>query len=516
MHSMGTNQMVSCREDKNHFHTAEEKFCEMTDFLKDKQSHNLELSDLESYINQDGRELMRRLLISHLNERGAGDIGVSVLGSDGINRTHKKIKTRTIKTIFGDVEIKRLGYSLRNVSNLFPLDAMLNLPTLNISYTLQKHVILEVIKSSFNESVLSIERWTGVNIPKRQAKKVIIRSAKYFDNFYECKKIEEKQEASQLPLIILTSDAKGVVMRHEDLRADTKKRADKKKKDTRNAKLTPGKRPHSKRMATVASVYEIARFIRTPENIHQEFFNKTDSKAKEKNKIRPSPVAKRVWAGLKKPGEAIIQEMFEEALQRFSSDNKEWVVLVDGDLDQIRKIKRFSRQFNKKLTIICDVIHVLEYVWGAGKVLNDDEDTVRKWVSEKFYLILQGKSSLVASAMRRSATFRKLKKSVRKPIDSCARYLLNHSSYLHYDEYLKLGYPIATGVIEGACRYLVKDRMEITGARWSLEGAEALLKLRSLKVSGDFIDYWKFYENQEYHRNYDVLYQDSSVLQAST
>ena len=207
--------------------------------------------------------------------------------------------------------------------------------------------------------------------------------------------------------------------------------------------------------------------------------------------------------------------MSEEASQRPGSDKKEWVAVVDGDLNQINKIKSHSRQFNKNVVIICDIIHVSEYVWKAGKVLNEKRK-VKQWVSERFELILKGKSSQVASGMRRSATFRKLEKTEREPIDICARYLLNHSDYLHYDEYLRLGYPIATGVIEGACRYLVKDKMGITGARWSLEGAEALLKLRSLKVSGDFTAYWKFYENNQYDRNYNVRYKDPSILKASS
>jgi len=141
---------------------------------------------------------------------------------------------------------------------------------------------------------------------------------------------------------------------------------------------------------------------------------------------------------------------------------------------------------------------------------------VEQWVSERFELILKGRSSVVASGMRRSATFRKLEKSTREPIDNCARYLLNHSAYLKYDEYLRLGYPIATGVIEGACRYLVKDRMGITGARWGLKGAEAILKLRSLKISGDYNTYWKFYEDNQYYRNYSKLYENLSILKPSS
>ena len=121
---------------------------------------------------------------------------------------------------------------------VLPLDAMLNLPIINISYILQKNLVLEVVKSSFNESVLSIERWTGVNIPKRQARKVIINAAKDFETFYDCKKTDEKQATIKQPLMILTSDGKGVMMRHEDLREETKKRAENKKTCDDKFKLT--------------------------------------------------------------------------------------------------------------------------------------------------------------------------------------------------------------------------------------------------------------------------------------
>jgi hypothetical protein len=170
---------------------------------------------------------------------------------------------------------------------------------------------------------------------------------------------------------------------------------------------------------------------------------------------RPSPIAKSVWAGLENSSEYILRQMFEEALQRVDSDKKEWLwlILVDGDRNQIKTIKKLARKFDNKLTVIGDIIHVLEYLWSAGKVLTDT-DKVRKWGSDKFDLILNGKSRYVASGMKRSATCRKLKKTEREPVDSSARYLLNHSDYLHYDKYLKSGYPIATGIIEGACRVI--------------------------------------------------------------
>ena len=104
-------------------------------------------------------------------------------------------------------------------------------------------------------------------------------------------------------------------------------------------------------------------------------------------------MAKRVWAGLKESSEKILNEMFEEALQRDPLLKKEWVVLVDGDMNQINKIKKISRKLGIKLTIICDIIHVLEYVWKAGKALNSNDAETKKWVSKKFYAILEMKQN---------------------------------------------------------------------------------------------------------------------------
>ncbi len=123
-------------------------------------------------------------------------------------------------------------------------------------------------------------------------------------------------------------------------------------------------------------------------------------------------------------------------------------------------------------------------------------------------MILQGRSSQVAAGIRRSATLLKLSPQARTPVDKCADYLLKYRDFLRYDEYLAAGYPIATGVIEGACRYLVKDRMELTGARWSLAGAEAVLQLRALRASGDLAPYWKFHLEQEQKRHHAKLYAD--------
>ena len=125
---------------------------------------------------------------------------------------------------------------------------------------------------------------------------------------------------------------------------------------------------------------------------------------------------------------------------------------------------------------------------------------------EKALAVLEGKAGIVAASIRRKATRLALQPDKRHGADRCADYLLAKRPYLDYPTALKNGWPIATGVIEGACRHLVKDRMDITGARWGTDTAEAILKLRALHANGDFEDYWAWHLNREHERNYPHSY----------
>ena len=142
-----------------------------------------------------------------------------------------------------------------------------------------------------------------------------------------------------------------------------------------------------------------------------------------------------------------------------------------------------SRKHQVEFTIVLDLIHVCEYLWPAALAFHAEASREREeWVGERLHNILRGKAAQVAAGMRRSATLRALSPKQREPVDEAARYFLNHQQYMHYDRYLAAGLPIGTGVIEGACRHLVCDRMD-GAARWSLQGAEAVLRLRALRSS---------------------------------
>ncbi|MBO0723111.1 MAG: ISKra4 family transposase, partial [Blastocatellia bacterium] len=307
-------------------------------------------------------------------------------------------------------------------------------------------------------------------------------------------------------IVAITMDQKGVPMRNADLLEATRKAAEK-----RNPRLqhrrSKGEKPHRKRLSTVAAVYTVPPFVRTAEQIVGEM-----GPVHEVLPKRPRPEDKRVWASVKQPLDEILIQVFDEATRRDPHLAKRWVALVDGDESQLNAMKLAAKEYGVSLVIILDIIHVLEYLWKAAFAFHKEGDpAAESWVKERLARILRGESSLVAAGMRRSATLNKLDEKQREPVDSCANYLLKYAPYIRYDQYLAEGYPIATGIIEGACRYVVKDRMEITGARWSLQGAEDVLRLRSLRASGDFDEYWEFHLRQEYERNHVKKYKDGRV-----
>jgi hypothetical protein len=223
---------------------------------------------------------------------------------------------------------------------------------------------------------------------------------------------------------------------------------------------------------------------------------------------------KRVWASVERDAPSFIDELFDEALRRDPQQQRQWVVLIDGDRHQLARIQAAAARHQVTVTIIMDFIHVLEYLWDAARALHaGDAKAVAAWVHRQALKILQGDVQAVARGIRLSATFRGLSDHKREAVDTCAEYLSNRWSFLRYDLFLEQGFPIATGVIEGACRHLVKDRMDLTGARWRLPSAEAVLKLRSLRSSGDFEAYWRFHKQQELERHHLSRYAECLFLE---
>ncbi len=482
------------------FDSAREKFEEIVEQLCSPAALELAHGELETLINTEGMELLRRLLQGHLDFRGTGDVGESVKSTDGVVRSHRRLGSRGLMSVFGGVNVNRMRYGIRGATGLVPLDAELNLPVELYSHGVRKRVAEEVAKTSYDETVDSVSKTTGASVPKRQVEELSVRASADFEAFYQVREVVSSEEESTSDLLVISVDGKGIVMRTEDLREQTRKKA-LGQSHKLSKRLSRGEKRNAKRMATVAAVYDIDPFIRQPADIVAEL------RPVSQMVKRPRAENKRVWASVERPPEMVIAEAFAEAERRDPKHNKRWVGLVDGNKTQLRLLKEQAARSGVVLTIVLDLIHVLGYLWKAAFVFHKEgSEQAQSWVTERLVRLLHGNSGHVAAGIRRSATLHNLSSEQRIPADKCADYLLKYAEFLRYDQYLKAGLPIATGVIEGACRHLIKDRMDLTGARWGLVGAESVLRLRSLRSSGDFEEYWRFHIEQEMERNHAVHY----------
>ena len=493
--------------DQDLFFPATELFNTLINSLRIKESNAMTASELERFLKEKFQDLAREALQAKLNMIGALEAESVVKGSDGVVLPRKKLIERTIETAFGDVTYKRWGYSAEKGPSLFPADGHLNLPAEKYTHEVRRLVSEDITRSSYDETLEALSRRSAVTVPKRQGLELVNRAAQDFVDFYnyQLNRPEDLDAPSKdtSSLLIVTTDGKGVVMRHESLREATRKAAEKEQHKLQN-RLTAGEKKDRKRMAQVASVYTIAPHVRTAEEIAG--FTPV---LVEKKKQRPRPEDKRVWASVEREPEQVISEIFQEGQARDPHHEKQWIALVDGNKKQLRVMKEQAKAFDVTLTIIIDIIHVIEYLWKASHVFYKEGDSrCEQFVTQRLLLVLHGQSSQVTNEIKALATEAELPKKKRKAVDTCAAYLLNNQEFLLYDKYLAQGLPIATGVIEGACRYLVKDRMDITGARWGLTGAEAVLRLRSLRVSGDFDEYWSYHEKMEQERNHSSKYEN--------
>jgi hypothetical protein len=479
------------------FSGAHEQLKQLIGQLESDKQALCEHGDIENMINKEGQEILRRLFQGWLdlkasNEAKQSDL-VSVSGEQ-LNHVRKKT-TRPLNSLFGQVTVSRMGYSQINKNSIFPVDAELNLSNNSYSDGIHFRVANEAVRGSFDNVVEAIDSTTGGHIAKRQCLNIVRNMSEDFEAYYQQNRFITPEQSSDL--LVLTFDGKGIVMRADGLRECTRKKARQNKK--LKSRLSQGEKKDRKRMAQVAAVYTVSPYIREPESIM-----KIPQATENVIPFRPPVKNKRVWASVERESEAVIEEAFQEALQRDPAQKRQWVILIDGLPHQIKLIKKVMKRLKIKASIVMDFIHVLEYLWKAAWCFFDKGDeAVEQWIAEKAIKILQGECSQVAKGLRISATKGKI--TNRENIDKCAEYLLKNKTRLQYGEALKAGFPIASGVIEGACRHLINDRLDITGARWSLRGAEAILKLRSIKSSGDFEKYWKFYKKMSQKRNYDFL-----------
>src|SRR5712691_10123861 len=435
--------------------------------------------EVEELLAGRGREVLRQLLQDHLDLRAAREQeaarehGASTVGADGIARSRVETgHSRLLATLFGTVRVTRCAWRSPAAGNLCPADAALSLPGPRHSHTL-----------------------------------AVVAAASDITAFY----------AARIPvpctaktLLVLSADAKGIVMRPGALRAATAKAAARQGK--MRTRLAAGEKPNRKRMATLACVYDAEPAPRRPHDVIAPPGGRHGCR-----KPRPGPRARAKWlAGSVEHDPAeVIAAAFDQAEARDPVHRRRWVVLVDGAEHQLDLIRAEAARRGVTISILIDLIHVLEYIWKAAWSLHAAGDPAAEdWVAVKALAVLTGNSAQVAAGITAEAEAAGLTASQRHGADTCVHYLTSKHEFLHYDQALAAGWPIATGVIEGACRHLIGDRLDIGGARWGLDGAEAILTLRAVISNGDFEEYWRFHLAREHQRLYPGTAQGQYTLGA--
>ncbi len=488
------------------FAGSRERFESIVGWLDGDQAAGLTHAELETGLEREGRELLRGLFQDHVDLRARDEERTAqVVDAAGVARTTVESSARLLATIFGEVTVGRLAYRRGGHTNLHPADAVLNLPAGKHSHGLRRLAAIEASRGSFDQTVDALGRACGQQVGKRQVEALAAATVVDFDAFYTAR---TPPAGDPDQVLVLSADGKGIVMRPDALRPATRKAAAASSPKLAS-RLSKGEKRNRKRMAEVGAVYDVTPVVRTPADVMAP--HDVDERV-------PTPVATGKWltASVVDDAATVVARLFNEAERRDPDHGRTWVALVDGNNHQIDRIRSEAADRDIDVSIVIDFVHVLEYVWRAAWSFFDEGDPAAEtWVADKASAVLQGRARQVAAGIRRRATRQGLDPPTRINADRAATYLTNKADHLDYPTALAAGWPIATGVIEGACRHLVKDRMDLTGARWGLEGAEAILKLRALRANTDFADYWAFHLAQEHQRIHKSRYADHVIPQAA-
>lgn len=479
-----------------------------------EQSLALEHEQLESQTMKAGFEFMRLLTQAHLDLRAARERRRDdVTDADGDARTicedgHERVRVM----IYGPVTTSRIAYRKKGKENLYPQDAELNWGPQSYSAGIIGRNAEAVATAPFGQAAAQVSAQGAIHLGKRQSEELAVAAAADFEAFYASRRPVPCDPATGL---LLTADGSAFPVLPGALRPATAKAAAARAVAAAASGWPddPGDlRKSRKRMAELAAVADIPPAPRTAGDILAALFGPGGGPPANPG---PEAAGKTMFASVRKPAGEVIAEAFAEAHRRDCDHLRPWFAVVDGNNHQIQTITTLAADYQVKVPILIDLIHVTQYLWkAANSFFYTGDPEARAWVRDQTAKILDGKHRDVRAGIRRRASTYGYSPAERAGADECADYLEHKQDYLDYPAFLAAGWPVASGLIEGAARWIVKDRMEVTGARWGLDGAEAILKLRALHGTGDLSDYLDYHFQQEKHRNHDSRYQQAQELAA--
>ena len=469
-------------------HQLHQDFQELIEYVTNEESKTRTAYEVELKLFRSVLTLGATLLRLFFVQRAAERPEAPVDQADGTPLDYHSMRRTSYFSVFGNVRFWRHYFYQAGKGGECPLDAELGLPPRCYSDLLRNWFEYCTTTESYDESNHILKRILNLSISKLALETGVQEDAVDVEAFYEQKPVPLPQEEG--PILVVQADGKGVPM----VREATAPRV---------ARRGKGKKRTKKKEAVVTAIYTLEPYARTPEEIVERLLGELEGhenglERSESDASRPEPVGKEVRATLEGKDTAF-ERLVARVAQRDGVHIEHRVALTDGDAALQSQVEGKLSTF----TLVLDIIHASEYLWDAANALLGESHPERNtWVKERLLLILSDKTEDVIQDLKSHLEAPSLSKSQRETLSSTIGYYQRNLPYMGYGSYLARGWPIGTGVVEGACGHLVKDRMERSGMRWTRAGAQAMLDLRAVRINGDWDNYQTFHRHCQHQRLY--------------
>jgi hypothetical protein len=466
-------------------HQLRQDFQELIEYVTGEESRSRTAYEVEFTLFRRLLALGALLLRLFFIQRAADRPSEPVQDADGTELKYVDKRPTTYYSVFGKMRFRRHYFHAVGHKGVCPLDAELSLPPRCYSDLLRDWAEHSATNESYTESLRGLNHILGISVSKQALETGIQEDAVDVEAFYEQKEIPSAEQEGTI--LVVQADGKGVPMKRDEPAG-------------RAARLGKGQKRGKKKEAVVTAIYTIDPYWRTPQDVVDALVpkqDKTEQKPKSPSQ-RPVPMGKEVRATLEGKDVAF-ERLTRSVTQREGTHIQHRVALTDGAEPLQNRMIELPSQF----TLVLDIIHASEYLWNAANALLGETHSQRTdWVRKRLQHILSGQTLSVIQELEKAMTDTSLSSAQRETLKTTVGYYRRNSPYMHYDQYLLNGWPIGTGVVEGACGHLVKDRMEQSGMRWTKQGAQVLLDLRAVRINDDWGAYQRFHRQRQHQRLY--------------
>jgi hypothetical protein len=414
--------------------------------------------------------------------RAAARPSEPVSAPDGTRLRYHDRRPVPYYSVFGKLRFHRHAYTAPGQPVVCPLDAALSLPARCYSDLLREWMAYGTTDEAYRETQTLLARILGRSLSVQALETTVAEDAGDVVAYYD-RPPDPAAPASAGPILVAQADGKGVPLVPP---APT----------TRPARRGRGRPPASKE-AVVTALYTIAPYARPPEDVAAALLREAEH---AEPPARPRPIAKAVRATLGGK-EVALTRLAARAAQREHPAIQHRVALTDG-------AEALQGQMTNHLpgyTLVLDISHAAEYLWDAANALLGERHPERTaWMRRHLTQLLAWQPAAAIAALEEAAADPARTATQRQALLRTVGYYRRNRAYMRYDRYLARGWPIGTGVVEGACGQLVKDRMQQAGMRWTPAGAQALPDLRAVRLNGDWDASWRFHRQQQHQRLYGV------------